>query len=323
MSKSPQQVDDEVAAFLATIPAGPELTRESLPAIRAAREAAPLPTLSDEVERTTVVVPADSPVSLRISRPRGVTGSLPCIYSIHGGGFINGSAVRDDARFDDWCRRLQCVGISVDYRLSPETSYPGPLDDCYAGLKWVFENADLLGIDPQVIGLVGVSAGGGLAAGAALRARDAGELPIAFLLLQAPMLDDRLVTPSSRWEDVPVWGPRSNAFGWQAYLGDLHGRDDVPAYAAPARAVDVSGLPPTYIGVGSMDGFHDEDVEFALRLTQAGVPTDLHVYAGAPHAFDLPDCTATVAARSRVDSFDWLLRQLTTRRTVLTASAGG
>jgi acetyl esterase/lipase len=309
MGSSPQSLDEEVAAFLATLPPSEELTLDTLPAIRAARAAAPLPRLSSRVERTTVVVPAETPVTLRISRPIGGTAPMPCIYSIHGGGFVNGSALRDDVRFDDWCRSLACVGVSVDYRLAPETPYPGPLDDCYHGLAWVFANAAELGVDPARIGLHGVSAGGGLAAATALLARDRQDIRPVFLMLHAPMLDDRQVTESSQWENVPVWGPASNTFGWQAYLGKAYGTEDVSPYAAPGRATDVSGLPPTYIAVGSMDGFHDEDVDFAARLTRAGVPTDLHVYAGAPHAYDLPECEASVAIRSRRDSFHWLARQ--------------
>lgn len=309
MGRSPQTLDEEVAAFLATLPPSQELTFQTLPAIRAARAAAPLPLLSSRVERSTVFVPADPPVALRISRPMGGKAPMPCIFAIHGGGFVNGSALRDDVRFDDWCRSLACVGISVDYRLAPETPFPGPLDDCYAALEWVFANAGELGIDADRIGLHGVSAGGGLAAATALLARDKGELHPAFLMLHAPMLDDRQITESSQWENVPVWGPASNTFGWRAYLGAAYGTDDVSPYAAPSRADDVSGLPPTYIAVGSMDGFHDENVEFASRLTRAGVPTDLHVYAGAPHAYDLPECEASVAIRSRRDSFHWLARQ--------------
>lgn len=310
MGKSPQVLDEEVAAFLATLPEPPGLSLETLPGIRAARAAVPQPPLSDRVDRISVTVPADPPVSLRISRPRNGPALMPCVYSIHGGGFVNGSARTDDVRFDEWCQRLAFVGVSVDYRLSPETPYPGPLDDCYAGLEWLFANASELGVDQDRIGLLGVSAGGGLAAGTALLARDRGDHHPAFLMLHSPMLDDRQITESSQWEDVPVWGPASNAFGWRAYLGDAYGGADISPYAAPSRAADVSGLPPTYIAVGSMDGFHDEDIEFAGRLSRAGVPTDLHVYAGAPHAFDLPGCEASVAVRARRDSFDWLARHL-------------
>ncbi len=309
MGNSPQMLDEEVATFLATLPASPELSLDALPALRAARAAVPLPPLSNRVERRTVTVPAAVPFTLRISRPKGGTEPMPCIYSIHGGGFVNGSALRDDVRFDDWSRSLGCIGVSVDYRLSPETPYPGPLEDCFAGLEWLFANASELGIDPARLGILGVSAGGGLAAGTALLARDRNHRRPAFLMLHAPMLDDRQVTESSQWHNVPTWGPASNAFGWRAYLGEAYGTDDVSPYAAPSRASDVSGLPPTYIAVGSMDGFHDEDIEFANRLTRAGVPTDLHVYAGAPHAFDLPGCEASVAIRARRDSFDWLARQ--------------
>ena len=162
--------------------------------------------------------------------------------------------------------------MSVDYRLAPETPYPGPLEDCYRGLVWTYEHADELGIDPERIGIMGVSAGGGLAAALALLARDRGEVPVAFQLLDSPMLDDRQRTPSSRQDGLAVWSRGSNTFGWKSYLGDLYGRDDVPATAAPARATDLSGLPPAFVSVGAVDGFRDEDIDYALRLNQAGVP---------------------------------------------------
>ena len=147
------------------------------------------------------------------------------------------------------------IGVSVEYRLAPETSYPGPLDDCYSALRWTYDNADELGIDKERIGIYGLSAGGGLAAVLALLARDRGEIPVAFVLLDCPMLDDRQRTPSIRAEGLYVWGSGSNAFGWRSYLGALSGSDDVPAYAAAARATDLAGLPPTCVVVGSIDGF--------------------------------------------------------------------
>src|SRR5262249_29652588 len=154
--------------------------------------------------------------------------------------------------------------------------FPGPLEDCYAGLTWLFDNADALGVDSDRIGIRGASAGGGLAAALALLARDRGALSIAFLLLESPMLDDRQTTPSIQPDDLLVWTREANSFAWGSYLGELVGTPDVPAYAAPARADDLSGLPPTLISVGTADGFYDEDVDFARRLSEAGVPTELH-----------------------------------------------
>ncbi len=145
---------------------------------------------------------------VRVHRANAQTGPLPCVYSMHGGGYIVGSYVMDDARFDDWCVRMPCVGVSVEYRLAPETPYPGPLDDCYAGLRWTFDHAEELGIDPTRIGVAGLSVGGGLAAAVALLARDRGEVPLAFQLLECPMIDDRQVTSSSQLDGLPDLEPR-------------------------------------------------------------------------------------------------------------------
>lgn len=236
--------------------------------------------LSDQVERTDHVVSSDPLVSVRVHRPVGVTGALPCVYSVHGGGYVIGSNSMDDAPFDNWCQRHQIVGVSVEYRLAPETPYPGPLEDCYAGLKWTWDHADELGIHRDRIGIHGVSAGGGLAAGLALLARDRGEVPLQFQLLDCPMIDDRQTTPSSQLDELLIWSRESNTFGWRSYLGDLYGTEDIPPYAAAARATDLSGLPPAYVSVGGADGFRDEDTVYAMRLAGAGVPTELHVYPG-------------------------------------------
>jgi acetyl esterase/lipase len=269
----------------------------------------PSPPLSDDVERTDHTIDAATGVTVRVHRPIGVEGDLPCVYWMHGGGLILGSNVGDDLRFDDWCRKHGCVGVSVEYRLAPEHPYPHPLDDCYAGLAWVHEHAAELGIAQGRIGIGGASAGGGLAAALALLARDRGELDVAFQLLIYPMLDDRQLTASSQWGD-PVWPPAANTYGWTAYLGDSKGAADVPAYAAPARATDLAGLPPTLISVGAIDGFCDEDIDYALRLRHAGVPVELHVYPGAPHGFDGLAATSAIARRANRDIDDWLAARL-------------
>jgi triacylglycerol lipase len=302
-------LDPAIAADLDLFPLSlSDLSLDTLPAVRQFRTQMLAGfELSDAVERSDHAVPgqAGAPdVLLRVHRPRGITGPLPCIYSIHGGGYVLGSYDMDDLRFDNWCPALGAVGVSVEYRLAPEAPYPGPLEDCYTGLKWVFDSAEQLGIDPGRIGISGASAGGGLAAGLCLLARDRGELSPAFQMLIYPMLDDRLVTPSSQW-DVPIWSPANNEFGWRCYLGELFGTDEVPAYAAAARADDLGGLPPTGVWVGTADGFCDEDIAYAQRLIQAGVPTELHVYPGAPHAFDVFP-SASVSHRCRRDMIDWL-----------------
>jgi acetyl esterase/lipase len=142
-------------------------------------------------------------------------------------------------------------------------------------------------------------------------ARDRGEVPVAFQLLDMPMLDDRQVTPSSRQDGLAVWSRSSNTFGWKSYLGDLYGRDDVPYTAAPARAADLSGLPPAFVSVGAVDGFRDEDIDYALRLNQAGVPTELHVYPGACHGYQIA-ADAPVTKQAARDKVEWLSRQIST-----------
>jgi acetyl esterase/lipase len=305
-------LDDEIAPALSNFPVTLEFTAEALPAMRENRGAMFAGVeLSDDVERTEHVVVDDPRVVVRVHRPRGVAGPLPCIYSIHGGGYILGSYDMDDAKFDRYCVKFPCVGVSVEYRLSPEAAYPGPLEDCYAGLRWTFEHADELGIDPARIGISGVSAGGGLAAGLALLARDRGEVPVKFQLLECPMIDDRQTTSSSQLDGLPIWSREANTFGWKAYLGDLYG-GDVPAYAAAARATDLAGLPPAMVIVGGADGFRDEDIDYALRLNQAGVPAELHVLPGAPHGVQF-FVGSTIATRWGQLVADWLALQLAAR----------
>jgi len=298
-------LDPEVAAVAELVPFA-DLNAEILATFRTAFALETPP--SATVDRFDHVVPGDPAVPLRVHRAKGDGGVRPCVYSIHGGGYVLGSNTMDDPRLEDWCPKLGVVGVSVDYRLAPETPYPGPLEDCYRGFVWTHAHADELGIDPERIGVMGVSAGGGLAAALALLVRDRGEVPLAFQLLDSPMLDDRQRTPSSRGDDLAVWSRGSNTFGWKSYLGDLYGRDDVPATAAPARAEDLSGLPPALVSVGAVDGFRDEDIDYALRLNQAGVPTELHVYPGACHGFTMLAPDAAVTKQCLRNMEDWLRR---------------
>ena len=304
-------LDPEVAEAADLVPFD-DMTADVLGTLRAVG-AIEMP-LSDAVERSDAIVPGNPEVPIRIHRPRGIDGVLPCVYSMHGGGYVIGTYAMDDPLFDELCPALGFVGVSVDYRLAPETPYPGPLEDCYRGLRWVHDHADELGVDPNRIGVMGVSAGGGLAAALCLLARDRRETPVAFQLLDSPMIDDRQLTPSSRQDGLPVWSRSSNTFGWRSYLGDLYGRDDVPPAAAPARATDLMGLPTAFVSVGAVDGFRDEDVDYALRLNQAGVPAELHVYPGACHGFFqlAPDAPVTQQCKRNVE--DWLRRQLGTGR---------
>ncbi|HEX4430466.1 MAG TPA: alpha/beta hydrolase [Frankiaceae bacterium] len=282
------------------------LTDEQVAMIRSVQ----LPSVvSDAVERTDHVLPGEPSVSVRVHRAKGVSGALPCVYSIHGGGYVIGSNAMDDAMFDQLCPALEIVGVSVEYRLAPEAPYPGPLEDCYRGLLWTFEHSGELGIDPSRIGIRGISAGGGLAAALALLTRDRAEVSLAFQLLDCPMLDDRQRTHSSQQEGLPVWSRESNTYGWRAYLGDLYGTDNIPYTAAPGRAEDLSNLPPAYVSVGTVDGFLDEDVDYATRLNHAGVPTELHVYPGACHGYQMA-VDSEITVQSSRDAREWLRRQI-------------
>jgi acetyl esterase/lipase len=285
----------------------PQFDAETIAAIRSA--SFPGMALSDAVVRTEHEVSGDPPIPVRVHRPVGADGALPGIFSIHGGGYVIGSYDMDDYLHDQWSPLLGTVGISVQYRLAPEAPYPGPVEDCYAALRWAHEHAHEIGVDPERLGIYGISAGGGLAAALALLVRDRGEFPLAFQLLDCPMLDDRQTTASIGAKGLYVWGAESNEFGWRSYLGELYGSEDVPPYAAAARATTLAGLPPSCVVVGAIDGFRDEDVDYALRLNQSGVSCELHVIAGLPHAYQMaPDSQAVRLATRCKD--DWLARQL-------------
>jgi triacylglycerol lipase len=253
---------------------------------------------------------ADVPlIHYRPASRDGVT--LPCLYDIHGGGYVGGTAATLEPIHRRLVETIDCALVTVDYRLAPEIPFPGPLEDCYAGLGWLFGHAEELGVDAGRIGIGGESAGGGLAAALALLTRDRREYALAFQHLAYPMIDDRTCITADPHPHAGefVWNPASNAFGWRAYLGRAPGADDIPAYAAAARAEDVRGLPPTFIATGALDLFVDEDITYATRLIRAGVPTELHVYPGGFHGFDIYQ-SADVARRMRRDSWDFLKRHL-------------
>lgn len=243
-------------------------------------------------------------IDLRIMRPKDASGKLPLLYWIHGGGYIMGTAQQGDMFTLGAAQRLGCFAASVEYRLAPETAYPGPLEDCYQGLKYLYDNADRLGIDRNKIMIGGVSAGGGLAAGLALLIRDRAEMEICAQVLIYPMIDDTNIAPAA--DDVPdtmIWSRADNKFGWQSYLGDLFGQKDVPIYAAAARADDLSGLPPTYMPVGDLDLFLDENIRYARKLTQAGVPTHFHIVPGAFHGFNGFAASAPISKAINMETF--------------------
>lgn len=224
------------------------------------------------------VLTLSSGVRVRLYRPAGVTTPTPALLWIHGGGYVIGSASQDDVLCRRYAATLGVTVASVEYRLAPQHPYPAGLEDCYAALTWL---AGLPAIDPQRVAIGGASAGGGLAAALALLARDRAEVPLVAQLLVYPMLDDRTVGPEFDKPGHRLWTHESNRFGWSAYLG---GAD--PEAAVPARHQDLSGLPAAWIGVGSLDLFHDEDLTYAQRLLDAGVPCDVEVVEGAFHGFD-------------------------------------
>jgi acetyl esterase/lipase len=314
----PPPYDAECGALLATLPAFPPLTPEAIPGMRAgAAEYMPRPT-NDElsrdglytVEERTVPGPAGAPdVALIICRPARATTAVPALYHIHGGGMITGTA--RDALGDqlDLAEHVGAALVSVEYRLAPETPHPGPVEDCYAGLVWTAELAGELGIDSDRIVLVGGSAGGGLAAALALLARDRRGPALAGQLLMCPMLDDRNDSPSvHQMADLRMWNRQANEVGWTALLGDARGGPDVSPYAAPARATDLSGLPPAFIDVGSADTFRSEDVDYAERIWQAGGVAELHVWPGGYHGFDGIVPTAAISKAAVAARADWLRR---------------
>ena len=292
----PPPYDPECGAVLAGLPANGELSRGG----------------AYTVEERDVPGPAGAPdVSLIICRPGGATHAVPAPYYTHGGGMITGTA--RDALGDqlDLAGPVGAALVSVEYRLAPETPHPGPVEDCYAGLVWTAEHAAEPGIDPERIVLIGGSAGGGLAAALGLMARDRGGPSPAGQLLMCPMLDDRNDTPSAhQMAGGRMWNRSDNEIGWTALLGDSRGGPDVSPYAAPARATDLSGLPATFVDVGSTDTFRDEDVTYASRIWLAGGVAELHVWPGGFHGFGGIAPRAAISRAAVAARLDWLRRLL-------------
>ncbi|GAB1817135.1 alpha/beta hydrolase [Herbidospora sp. RD11066] len=302
-------VDAELLALFADMPLMPELTPEVVAMLRGF-PSTPLDTLLEgrKVERREVTVVADdgAAIPLTILSPADRAADAPCVFWIHGGGMIMGDRFANLDIPLEWLDRLGAVVVTVDYRLAPDVTGTTLAEDCYRALTWTAENAADLGVDPTKIVVAGISAGGGLAAGVALMARDRGAPALAAQVLICPMLDHRDATTSTLQFTGPgVWSREMNAYGWRAVIGDL---TDVPAYVSPAVAADLSGLPPTYIDAGSAEVFRDEDVAYASRIWAAGGRADLHVWDGGFHGFDALYPAAGLSVEARRTRTEWLNR---------------
>lgn len=328
MTTARPELDPELRHLLADMPLMSELSPEILAQVRPFSSAPVEPLLAGRhVDRREVSVPAKdgTPIQLSVFSPAsggrtaaapgapaaaGAPGA-PCVYWMHGGGMVMGDRFSQIDIPLEWLEALGAVVVSVDYRLAPEATGTTLVDDCYEGLLWTVEHAAELGIDPARIVVAGASAGGGLAAGVALLARDLGTPALAGQVLIGPMLDHRGTSVSSRqYSGVPgVWTGEMNAFGWRCVLGGLPDAE-VSEYVSPALADDLSGLPTAYIDTGSAEVFRDEDAAYAAGIWAAGGQAELHVWAGGFHGFDALYPQAGISATARRTRTDWLTRIL-------------
>lgn len=280
-------MDKEIARTMALLPdldfSDPVEVRARMTRFIQVLVAAGLRTMEDPcVDVRDTKIPFGAPV--RIYRPRNGREPLPAIVYYHGGAFVLGDLEFEHPRCLEMARQTEAVVVSVDYRLAPEHPFPAPFEDCWAALQWVCQSGDL-GVDPDRIAVAGASAGGTLAAAVCLMARDRGGPRPCFQLLIYPAIDDRMNTRSmEEFITIPGWNRIRSEHMWSHYLGKDRSR--VPPYAAPARADEVGGLPPTYIMTAELDALRDEGIFYAHRLIETGVPTELHHYPGTFHGFD-------------------------------------
>ncbi len=304
-------IDPEVAAALGPIaeaaqgvtppPAGDWQTRRAGVDALLTQFTGAWPTPPDvTVEELHATAQDGTSIPMRLYRKDGSAPGSLAVY-IHGGGMFLCSVDTHDPVCRAYTAESGVPLLSIDFRFAPEHLYPTSVEDCYAALQWAYKNAVELGVDPSRIAIMGDSAGGGMAAAVALMARDRGGPPLAAQILVYPMLDDRNTTPDRFVEPFAMWTTDDNITGWGCLLGDAAGGPDTPAYAAPARAHDLAGLPRTYIDVGQLDIFRAEDIGYALRLSEAGVDVEFHLHPGVPHAFEVFAPHSAVARRAQAD----------------------
>ncbi|RJO70084.1 alpha/beta hydrolase [Nocardia panacis] len=315
-----------LAEFLALVQRIP-LRADTIPENRA-HFATIIPTLDEVVGDRPVTVqdrvvpgpPGAPDIELTIIRPSAEITGAPALYNIHGGGMILGNRFLGAEELVANVLRFGAVGVTVEYRLAPEHPAPAGVEDCYAGLVWLATHAEELGIDPDRIVVTGESAGGGLAAGTALLARDRGGPALAGQLLLCPMLDDRPPTSNTgprvpnisglQYDGLGAWDRHNNHVGWTALLGLRYGTDAVSPYAAPSRMTDLSRLPPAFLEVGSAELFRDETTDYALRIWATGGRAELHVWSGGYHGFPISSPDAEVSRAANAARLSWLRRVL-------------
>ena len=308
-------IDPELIPPSRSIPS-PGFHADTLKEVRAsmlAKATASLPSDTTAVSVETLHLEGKNPappVRVLAYRPTQVRGKCPVLLHLHGGGYVVGSPERKGAEHRKLAADLGCAIYSVDYRLAPETPFPGAVEDCYAVLEWLHKNASELNLDTNRIGVMGESAGGGLAASLALLVRDRAQFRLAFQHLVSPMLDDRtaVYTNTDSSTGQFAWTQEDNAFGWSALLGSALGGPDVSPYAAAARAQDLKGLPATFLSIAALDLLMEEELEYARRLARSGVSLELHLYPATFHGF-VPTCPkARVSVAAARDSYEALRR---------------
>lgn len=249
-------------------------------------------------------------IRLRIYKPKAISKPRPVLIWLHGGGYVMGKPEIDERSCVEYVQKSGISVVSVDYRCAPKYPFPAALDDSYSALKWVATHSQELGVDAKRIAVGGASAGGGLAAALTQLAHDRQEIKPVFQLLVYPMLDDRTVLRTDLDDSRLIWTQKSNRFGWESYLGKKCGAEDVPRYCVPARRENLSGLPPAWIGVGSLDIFHDEDVTYGQRLLECGIECEINSIPGAFHGFDAFDPQIPIVQSFRKSQLSALKKHL-------------